>query len=458
MNASAPSLVCEGCGFEAPAPPRGPLRFRCPRAEGSAGDHVLVPPPSAEAGEWPVDDDPNPFVRYRALAWSYQLARSLGVADGAYVERVLRLDRAVAAVDGHGFRVTPLLRAPRLDTPTSRVWVKDETGQVSGSHKGRHLFGVLLVLEVLRLAGLASGEPPLAIASCGNAALAAAVLARAAERRLRVFVPEDAGSSVLARLRELGAEVAICPRPPGRLGDPTLRAFRAAVAEGAIPFACQGTECGLTLDGGKTLAYEIADPAAPFDRVFVQVGGGALGSSLFRGLSEAKLRGRLGRLPRLMAVQAEAVHPLAEGYGRLVRALAQGEPGALPEGPSDTLADALRRPDRTARMEAILGDMTARRHDQLPPWPTPRPCVAHGILDDETYDALALFRGLITTGGSPVVVPEVLLVEAEALGRRATGVDADATGTAGLGGLLAWPRPPAPERTLLLFTGARRAP
>ena len=42
---------------------------------------------------------------------------------------------------------------------------------------------------------------PLAIASCGNAALAAAVVARAADRRLRVFIPPDADPAVVARLR-----------------------------------------------------------------------------------------------------------------------------------------------------------------------------------------------------------------------------------------------------------------
>ena len=50
------------------------------------------------------------------------------------------------------------------------LWVKDETTNVSGSHKGRHLFGV-----AVREALAPSGEGPWAIASCGNAALAASV-------------------------------------------------------------------------------------------------------------------------------------------------------------------------------------------------------------------------------------------------------------------------------------------
>ena len=61
------------------------------------------------------------------------------------------------------------------------MWVKDETGNVSGSHKGRHLMGVLIQLAVIERLGLArpGRRRDLAIASCGNAALAAAVVAGA---------------------------------------------------------------------------------------------------------------------------------------------------------------------------------------------------------------------------------------------------------------------------------------
>jgi threonine synthase len=456
MTLSAPALVCEGCGHVAQAPPAGPLLFRCPAAEGSPGDHVLAPPPPSAEVPWPQEQAANPFVAYRSLAWSYALARSLGLGDGDYVALVRRLDQAVAAVSGRGFHRTLLLRAERLDTACSAVWVKDETGHVAGSHKARHLFGVLLVLEVLRAAGLADDRAPLAIASCGNAALAAAVLARAAGRELSVFVPEEASGSVRARLRSLGAAVDVCARPEGTLGDPTLRAFRRAVAGGALPFACQGSECGLTLEGGKTLAYEVVDSGLSFERVFVQVGGGALGSAFVRGLDDAVVRGRLSRSPRVMAVQGEAVAPLAAGYARIVGEVVRSGAGTLPEGPSDALADALRTPPQSVRLRAVLARVAAQRVDYLPPWPTPRPSVAHGILDDETYDALALLGGLFRTGGSPVVAPEALLAEAQQLGRRATGIDVCATGAAGLAGLLAWPGPAARERALLLFTGTNR--
>ena len=124
------------------------------------------------------------------------------------------------------------------------MWVKDETGNVAGSHKARHLAGILLHLRRRR------GAPPLPhrngpaatrIASCGNATIAAATLARPVEWPLHVYVPEWASPTVLTTLDSLGAVVTTCPRhdadPPG---DPSVLRFREAVAAGAIPFSVQG--------------------------------------------------------------------------------------------------------------------------------------------------------------------------------------------------------------------------
>ena len=130
-------------------------------------------------------DDPNPFVAYgpRMAWWAFGAAH--GMTEAALV--------ALAGDVGDGFAVTPFSALDldlRRGAPTT-VWVKDETGNVGGSHKSRHLAGILLHLRVAEALGLAAGvRPPLAIASCGNAAIAAATLAQRAEWPLRVFVPD----------------------------------------------------------------------------------------------------------------------------------------------------------------------------------------------------------------------------------------------------------------------------
>jgi threonine synthase len=93
------------------------------------------------------------------------------------------------------------------------------------------------------------------------------------------------------------------------------------------------------------------------------------------------------------------------------------------------------------------------------PWEAEPASAAHGILDDETYDWLAIVEAMARTGGRAAVVDEPTIAAANALARVATGIDVDATGSAGLAGLMALLRSGdvRPDETVaVLFTGARR--
>ena len=252
----ASRLVCSGCGASPAA--TDPYPFACPNGRPGDGiDHVLRRELDTAGVSYPSGlDEPNPFLRYRTLLYPYHLARAGGLSDQAFCALVADLDLSVAEIDGHGFEATPYARHDALSaalgfTPGGGVWVKDETGGVAGSHKARHLFDVALQLEVAERLGLADpGERPrLAVASCGNAALAAAVVAAAAGRSLVVFVPADADSTIVGRLEELGAEITVCERDP-LPGDPTYRRLLEEIAAGALPFTCQGNLNGLAVEGG----------------------------------------------------------------------------------------------------------------------------------------------------------------------------------------------------------------
>jgi threonine synthase len=420
---------CHGCGAEVDAALAAP--FRCPQARaGDDVDHVLAPVEPAVA--WPSIAEVDPFLRYRALLSPYRLARAAGLPDGAWMELVGTLDARLAEVDGQGFRATPLAAQPALAGAAGHagaLWVKNETGNVSGSHKARHLALVELYLRVAETARLpaaaALAKRRLAIASCGNAALAAAVIAAAARRPLDVFIPPDASPAVVERLRALGASIRVCERRPSEAGDPCFLRFLEAVAGGAIPFGVQGTENGLAIEGGRTLAFELADGLRAAgvrpDVLYVQVGGGALASALAQGFALAAAAGVIARAPRLVAVQTAGCAPLSRAWSRLGR---------------DDLAGAARRRGR-----------------YMWPWETTPHSVAHGILDDETYDWWAIAEGMRATGGRPVIASEAQLHLAQALAAEA-GLPASATGTAGLAGLLTAPAPG--ETAVVVVSGLDR--
>ena len=385
-----------------------PHAYLCPQATPADRRHVLHPllgPLSA-----PVLDDPNPMVAYGPrLAW-WSFARSHGMTEAACAA----LTREVAG----DFNVTPAApNAALAEALGADVWVKDETGNVGGSHKGRHLAGILLHLRAAEALGLAPAtRPPLAIASCGNAAIAAATLAGGASWPLQVFVPDWASSTVLDLLERLGATITVCGRrdddPPG---DPSLLRFRQAVAAGAVPFSVQGPENALCLDAGRTLGWELAD-AVDLQRVLVQVGGGAFA---------ACTGWALGPGVRLDTVQTEGCAPLARAWWRA--ADAHLPPAALP----------------------------GRWASLMTPWADPH-SIADGILDDETYDWLADIEVMRGSGGRPIVVPEEAVVRACELARE-TGIAVSPTGSAGLAGLLVVDGAPVPgERVAVVFSGVAR--
>lgn len=468
-------LRCDACGGSPAAD--DPYPFRCPNAAADpSADHLLACERGAGPAAFFSAHEPNPFVRFRTRFFSYALARERGIADAEWVAMARDLAQRIADADGRAVAETPFAQsaplAAAIAPPPGEVWVKNETGNVSGSHKARHLIGLALHLEVAERTGLAtraeSDRRGLTIASCGNAALAAAVVARAAGRPLRVFIPTDADPRVVARLESLAARIVVCPRRDDERGDPCLHAFRAAVGEGALPFCCQGSENGLTIEGGMTLGWEIAASLAArelaLDRIFVQVGGGALASATAQALTDAATAGALAGPPRLHAVQTRGAFPLRRAYER-VRARALEKLGETPPAADDPGADAvtserLLEPDARHAVNDTLAYAARHRAEFMWPWEETPHSIAHGILDDETYDWRAVVTAMLATGGWPVTVDEATLAVARTRAVETTGIRVDATGAAGLAGLLALRGAGLGghgERTAVLFTGVDRA-
>ncbi|MFH1018831.1 MAG: pyridoxal-phosphate dependent enzyme [Pseudomonadota bacterium] len=465
------SLTCSGCGHIMPTEERYP--FRCPKqADGDDIDHVLRETISSAAVGMSglVDsEESNPFLKYRKLFHVYQAARGWGLKDADYVALVRELNGAVKSVDGKGFEETPfepesqLAEALHLERK-SGLFVKDETGNVSGSHKARHLMGIMIWLQAVRRAFPKESEgvaPILAIASCGNAALAAAVVAKAAGRALDVFVPPSANPNVVRRLQALGARLVTCPRDTAVSGDPCYLRFKEAIRGGARPFTVQGNENGLTISGGKTLAYEMAfrlrREGRSLDRILVHVGGGALASAIIQGLHDMHVLGFLERLPRIHTVQTEGAYPLARAYKNLSDRILLRYPTKA-EGNEKRSSFILSDVPKHIVTEELRFAAT-HRSSFMWPWEKEPRSIAHGILDDETYDWFAVVEGMLRTGGFPLVVSEKQLQKANELSREHTKVRADHTGTAGLAGLLELQRTVrlrSDETVAVLFTGAER--
>jgi len=204
---AAVSWRCAVCGARVAVDQA--LSWRCPNSNADDRHHVLhLDEPIAPLRG---TGDPNPFLSFRSsLAWD-AFAAAHGLSEIERETLIRDTDASIATIAGTGFRTTPFARSSALSdelgfADTGGVWIKDETNNVAGSHKARHLFTELLHLLVAEQVGATSWNasterPPLAIASCGNAAFAAATLARSVHWPLRVFVPVDADGAPTRRPR-----------------------------------------------------------------------------------------------------------------------------------------------------------------------------------------------------------------------------------------------------------------
>lgn len=420
-------LRCAVCG--ATVDIATPLSWKCPNATTADRNHVL----SFHNDTLATADDTqdNPFLKYRSRLYVDAFGEALGINESDRVRIIAAADDAVKNIDGTGFVISPFQREDALSdalgfTSDGGVWVKDETHNVAGSHKARHIFTELVHLLFAEHAGVAPwssprDRPPLAIASCGNAAIAASTLAASANWPISVFVPVSASEHVLGILHSLKARVVTCPRrdddPPG---DPCVHRFREVVTDGAIPFGVQGTENVWCLDGGRTIGWEMTDVTTAMNRVFVQVGGGAFASCVGDAFVTTSPH------TALHAVQTQGCAPLARAWDNALKTGGTKNAGA-------------------------------RWAQCMWPWEDEPRSLADGILDDETYDWIGILNAMTDSGGSPVVASENDVAEALALAQRVTSINVSPTGTAGLAGLLAMrDEIDDHERIAVVFSGVLR--
>jgi len=89
------------------------------------------------------------------------------------------------------------------------------------------------------------------------------------------------------------------------------------------------------------------------------------------------------------------------------------------------------------------------------PWESAPASLAHGILDDETYDWWEVVKAMRETGGEAIVADEAAIARALSLARAHTAIPVSATGAAGLAGALASPR--SGRSAAAVFSGVERS-
>lgn len=198
---------------------------------------------------------------------------------------------------------TPLVRLRRMAPDGITAWVKDESGNPTGSFKARGL-----ALAVNRAREL--GAPGVQLPSAGNAALALTAYAAAAGLPARVALPADTPPTVAERCRLHGAEVLSAP---GTLVDAARK-----LAERDDGFWDLSTlKEPYRVEGKKTMGLELAeqlDWKLP-DWILYPTGGGTGLIGMHKAFRELVTLGLISnRLPRFVAVQMAGCAPMVRAF------------------------------------------------------------------------------------------------------------------------------------------------
>jgi len=202
-----------------------------------------------------------------------------------------------------GEGATPLVRCRRLAPAGIELWIKDESGNPTGSFKARGLS-----LAVNRAREL--GAPGVQLASAGNAALALTAYAAAAGLPARVALPADTPRTVFDRCRDYGAEVLS--------GPGTLVEAARLLEEGAERFWTISTlREPYRVEGKKTMGLELAEQLGwdlP-DWIVYPLGGGTGIVGMHKAFAELERLGLIGpRRPRFVVVQAAGCAPIVRAW------------------------------------------------------------------------------------------------------------------------------------------------
>ncbi len=282
-----------------------------------------------------------------------------------------------------GEGMTPLVDAPELARALdlSRVWIKDESLNPTGTFKARGLSAATTRAK-------AGGAKVLTVPTAGNAGVACSAYGREAGIPVHVFAPRTTPPVILEQIRAHGGELELLD---GHIGD-CGRAARAFAAENG-GFDLSTLREPYRIEGKKTLGLEVLEQLGwsfP-DAVIYPTGGGTGLIGMWKVFNELRDAGWVhGKLPRLFSVQSHGCAPVVAAF----------DSGAL----------------------------------SVTPWPDPS-TVASGLNVPGPLGGKLMLRYLRASGGSAIAVTDSHLTAGARRIAEATGVDACPEGGAAMAAL-----------------------
>ncbi len=287
---------------------------------------------------------------------------------------------------------TPVVPLPSIaeSLGLTSLYAKLEFASPTGSFKDR---GTAVMLAAARFFGV----DEIVEDSSGNAGASVAAYSTRCGIKAHIFAPDSAPRAKLNQIRVYGAETHLIPGPREAATDTAL----AFCEENDLVYASHNLS-PYFLEGTKTFAHELPTdfPGRLPDHIVMPVGNGSLILGTWNGLKEIKRRGAIDTLPRLHAIQADAVRPIVAAF--------QYEPWT-PDPANRTIAGGISvaQPPRLNHVLHVLrqcgGQSLSVADSEIELWQT-RLARTEGLFCEPT--SAAAFAGLSRLLDSEVISPD----------------------------------------------------
>jgi threonine synthase len=202
---------------------------------------------------------------------------------------------------------TSLWRARNIEREVGlrQIYLKFEGANPTGTQKDRIAFAQ--AMDAMR-----RGFDTITVATCGNYGVAMALAASLAGLRCLIHLPQDYQTKRIKEITDLGAEVV---RVPGDY-ERAVEASQGDAEKHEFYDANPGGEnTSLQLRAYGEIAYEIYDELrdAPF-MVGVPVSNGTTLAGVFKGFLSLYRRGKISRVPRMVAGSSFKKNPIVQAF------------------------------------------------------------------------------------------------------------------------------------------------
>jgi len=200
---------------------------------------------------------------------------------------------------------TPLIPSRNIGNEIGiDLFFKDETWNPTGSFKDRAATVMLSIEKKL-------GSKAVVTASSGNAAGAIALYSALAKIRCFIFMFHPTQEKLIHAMSYGSFVFNVVTQKEGEVLE---LAKKAAEEFGWSMLTTTADANPFTLEGYKTIAYELFEQTELPDSVIVPVGSGTLLVGIWKGFRELKNIGLINKVPKLIGVQPEGNNPIVQSY------------------------------------------------------------------------------------------------------------------------------------------------